>query len=119
MEEGVHSEQCTVNSEEGTCVSETVNCELSAVNFPIRSCVGCREPSDKKRLIRIVRASDGVVRVDPTGKMSGRGAYLCGKKDCLRIAIKHKKLGRALRCDIPASVAGELETLVVDNDAEN
>jgi uncharacterized protein len=85
---------------------------------PIRSCVGCREPSGKKTLIRIVRTANGDVRVDPSGKMPGRGAYLCGKKDCLKQAIKHKKLGRALRCEIPASIATELETLVVENDAE-
>jgi len=85
---------------------------------PIRSCVGCREPSEKSALIRIVRVSDGEVRLDPTGKVSGRGAYLCGKKDCLKLAIKHKKLGRALRCEIPASIAAELETYVVEDDAE-
>lgn len=85
---------------------------------PIRTCVGCRESSDKKALLRIVRTADGEVRVDPTGKMAGRGAYLCGKKDCVRIAIKHKKLGRALRCDIPASIVAELETLMVEVDAE-
>jgi len=74
--------------------------------------------SDKGKLIRIVRSSDGEVRVDSTGKAPGRGAYLCGKKDCLKQAIKHKKLGRALRCEIPASVAEELETYVVEDDAE-
>ena len=118
MGEKVHGKQYTVNSKEGTCVSGTVNCKLSTVNSPIRSCVGCREPSDKKKLIRIVRTPDGEVRLDPTGKVAGRGAYLCGKKDCLRLAVKHKKLGRALRCEIPASVAEQLETLVVENDAE-
>lgn len=85
---------------------------------PIRSCVGCRESSDKKTLLRIVRTTDGEVRIDPTGKMAGRGAYLCDKKDCLRQAIKHKKLSRALRCEIPASVAEELETIMVEDDAE-
>lgn len=86
---------------------------------PIRTCVGCRESSDKKSLLRIVRTTDGEVRLDPSGKLPGRGAYLCGKKDCLKLAIKHKKLGRALRCDIPARIAVELENSVVKDDAEN
>lgn len=70
-------------------------------------------------MLRIVRTTDGEVRVDTTGKLPGRGAYLCGKKDCLKVAIKHKKLGRALRCEIPAGVADQLETLLGKNDAEN
>ena len=118
MGERVHSKQCTVNSEEGTCVSGTVNSKLSTANFPIRTCVGCREPFNKKALVRIVRATNGEVRVDATGKMPGRGAYLCGKKDCLKLAIKHKKLGRALRCEIPANVVEQLDILVVEIDAE-
>lgn len=109
----------TVNSEEGTSVSETVNCKLSTVNYPIRTCVGCRETSDKKALLRVVRMADGEVRLDPSGKLPGRGAYLCGKKDCLKLAIKHKKISRALRCELPASVAVELENSVVRDDAEN
>jgi len=86
--------------------------------IPIRTCVGCRESSEKKALVRIVRTPCGEVRLDPTGKMPGRGAYLCGKKDCLKQVIKHKKLSRALRCELPASVAAELETCVVEDDAE-
>lgn len=83
---------------------------------PIRTCVGCRTASDKKSLTRIVRTSDGEVRVDPTGKLPGRGAYLCGAKECLASAIKHGKLGRALGCEIPGSAIADLEILVVEDD---
>jgi len=80
--------------------------------------VACRRTSEKRTLLRIVRTADGVVCVDKTGKMAGRGAYLCEEKDCLGLAIKHRKLGRALRCEIPESLIRELETIVVKNDAE-
>ena len=83
---------------------------------PIRTCVGCRTASDKNSLTRIVRTSDGEVRVDPTGKSPGRGAYLCGAKECLASAIKHNKLGRALGCEIPGPAIADLERLVVKND---
>lgn len=86
---------------------------------PVRTCISCRQSSEKKRLLRIVRSADGMVCVDTTGKMPGRGAYLCGEKDCIRLAVKHKKLGRALRCEIPESLIRELETFVVENDAEH
>ena len=83
---------------------------------PIRSCVACRTASDKKTLTRIVRTSDGEVRVDPTGKLPGRGAYLCGAKECLHSAIKHNKLGRALRGESPRRIVAGLENLVVKED---
>ena len=67
-------------------------------------------------MIRIVREPGGNVALDRTGRRAGRGAYLCGAKECLASAIKHKKLGRALRCEIPGSVITELESLVVTDD---
>lgn len=71
--------------------------------------MSCRETSEKRALIRIVRRADGQVVVDPTGKAPGRGAYLCGAKECLKQAVKGKRLGKALRCEIPAELIRELE----------
>jgi hypothetical protein len=85
---------------------------------PIRMCVACRESSDKRALLRIVRRADGQVLVDPTGKASGRGAYLCGAKECLKQAIKGKKLAKALRCDIPADLIRDLEDRLLPTGAE-
>lgn len=85
--------------------------------IPIRTCIGCRESSEKKRLTRIVRCSDGEIRIDPTGKTPGRGAYLCGAKGCTTQALKSNKLARALRCEIPERVKKELEKLTMrEND---
>lgn len=83
---------------------------------PIRSCVSCRTTSAKRELIRIVRAPDGEVRIDPTGKLAGRGAYLCGAKECLALALKANKLGRALKCEIPERIKNELQGIVVKDD---
>lgn len=61
-------------------------------HVPQRTCVGCRTVLAKRSLIRIVRTSEGV-RVDPTGKLAGRGAYLHDRRDCwergLRGALAH------------------------------
>jgi len=62
--------------------------------------------------MRIVRTTNGVVRIDPLGKMPGRGAYLCGAKECLAQALKTNRLGRALRCEIPEDLKNELQELV-------
>ena len=56
-------------------------------HVPQRTCVACRQVKSKRELIRIVRASDGRVFVDETGKTSGRGAYLCRDRACWEKAV--------------------------------
>lgn len=46
-------------------------------------CVACRERQPKKQLIRIVNNKDRGILVDLTGKVSGKGAYICKKEACL------------------------------------
>lgn len=65
-------------------------------HVPVRMCVVCREHSGKRTLARVVRTAEGVV-VDPTGKMNGRGAYLCDKASCWQRALTSDVLARALR----------------------
>lgn len=83
-----------------------------ARKVPIRTCVSCRESSEKKTLIRIVKTAAGDVVIDPSGKLPGRGAYLCGESKCIILAIKANKLGRALRCEIPETLYEELNRLM-------
>ena len=63
---------------------------------PQRSCVVCRSKQDKIRLKRLVFAQ-GRLQVDESGKMSGRGAYLCADKNCWRQAAAQPIVGKALR----------------------
>jgi len=60
--------------------------------MPVRTCTGCRQAKNKKDLIRVVRDKEGNVSVDATGKLNGRGAYICPDKECLKKAIKNKGL---------------------------
>ena len=62
---------------------------------PLRMCVGCQEMKPKKQLLRIVRTADNKVCVDLTGKMPGRGAYICPEEECLNRAQKQKRLQKA------------------------
>lgn len=64
--------------------------------IPQRKCVGCQEIRSKRELIRVVRTPDENIEVDPTGKKSGRGAYICPQVECLQRAFKEKRLERAL-----------------------
>ena len=76
----------------------------------VRTCIGCGVQDDKVSLHRFVRAADGLVSFDPTGRKPGRGAYVCSAA-CLESAFKARKLQRALKCGIDQSSA---ERLVAD-----
>ncbi|HJV46703.1 MAG TPA: YlxR family protein [Bacillota bacterium] len=78
--------------------------------IPMRKCVACQEMTPKKELIRVVRNPDGDVKIDPTGKASGRGAYLCRKESCFILARKRKALDRSLEVTISDEVYQRLET---------
>jgi predicted RNA-binding protein YlxR (DUF448 family) len=70
-------------------------------HVPQRTCIVCRQTSAKRQLVRVVRIPDGSVTIDPTGKLSGRGAYLCDSPTCWQAALKHRgALARALKVDI-------------------
>ena len=72
--------------------------------IPMRMCVGCREMKEKRELIRIVRTPEGDTLIDPTGKKSGRGAYVCRSSECLKRAIKQKQLERQLQVSLTDEV---------------
>ena len=72
--------------------------------IPMRMCVGCRETKEKRELIRIVRTPEGETLIDPTGKKSGRGAYVCRSPECLKRAIKQKQLERQLQVSLTDEV---------------
>jgi predicted RNA-binding protein YlxR (DUF448 family) len=82
---------------------------LRQKRIPMRKCVACQEMMNKKSLIRIVRTPEGEVRIDPTGKKSGRGAYLCTKVECFQLAKKKKSLDRALKHSVSNDIYGQLE----------
>lgn len=76
--------------------------------IPERMCIGCKERRPKRDLIRVVRSPDREVELDPTGKKSGRGAYICVSAGCLEKARKSKALERALEVTIGQEVWDEL-----------
>ena len=80
--------------------------------IPMRMCVGCREMKPKKELLRVVRTPEGEVLIDPTGKKSGRGAYICASSACLAKARKQKQLERAFECAVDAVAYEALEASV-------
>ena len=83
---------------------------LKEKKIPTRQCLGCNEHFPKAELLRVVRAPDGSVSLDFTGKKSGRGAYLCKSAQCLKRARKSGRISASLECSVPEEVYDRLES---------
>lgn len=84
--------------------------------IPMRMCVACREMRAKKDLMRVVRTGEGEMKLDLTGKSSGRGAYLCRDAACVRKAIKTRALERALEAPMNDVLKAALDSEVGQDD---
>ncbi len=81
---------------------------------PQRTCIGCNLKKDKKELIRIAKNKNNDIDVDTTGKMQGRGAYLCNNIECLEKAKKTKKLERTLKIKISDEIYEKIRGVILD-----
>lgn len=80
--------------------------------IPLRKCVVTQEMKPKKELIRVVRSKEGDVSIDPTGKKSGRGAYLTKSAEVVKLAQQKNTLEQQLNAKIDASLYEELLSLI-------
>ena len=83
---------------------------------PLRKCTGCQEMKNKKQLIRVVRIDENQYTIDLTGKMSGRGAYICKNIECLEKAFKSKGLERSFKSAIPKDIYEKLRNELILNE---
>ena len=77
--------------------------------IPQRQCMGCRERKNKRDMLRVVRVPSGEVSLDFSGKLGGRGAYVCPDPECLKKARKTRALERCLEVAIPEDVYDRME----------
>jgi uncharacterized protein len=72
----------------------------------------------KRALIRVVRSPDGQVSIDPKGKSSGRGAYLCPRPECFGTPRARPAVARALEVEVSveqwAALDGDLRRLAAE-----
>ncbi len=78
-------------------------------HIPVRTCVQCRQTGGKRELVRVVRTVDAGVQVDLTGKLAGRGAYLCRNRACWTGAIAGRRIAAALRTTLTEDELGRLK----------
>ncbi len=79
---------------------------------PVRTCVACRQEGGKRGLLRLVRGPGGEVKLDLTGRASGRGAYLHATGECIDLARRRHALERALKAPVHPSLWAELASAV-------
>ena len=75
--------------------------------------MGCNEKKNKTDLIRIVKNSNGEINIDRTGKMQGRGAYICDDIVCLEKAIKSKRIERVFEAKIEDEIYENLRGVIL------
>jgi predicted RNA-binding protein YlxR (DUF448 family) len=78
----------------------------------MRTCVVSNEKLPKKELLRIVKTPENEIKIDETGKMNGRGAYIKRSLDVVDLAEKNKALERHLECEISKQVYDEIRELL-------
>ena len=87
--------------------------------IPQRKCVGCGTVKNKSELIRVVRSPENEISIDGKGKKSGRGAYLCRDSECLKKAIKSKRLDKNLNVKVSEEIFEELVEMMKNETDEN
>lgn len=84
--------------------------------IPERKCLGCGTRKQKNELIRVVRTKDGTVTLDKTGKVSGRGAYICPDITCYNKARKAKRFETNLEIQIPEEIYDTLAAQLTESE---
>ena len=63
----------------------------------LRTCAYLREVKDRQNLFRVVKTPNHEIKIDPSYKLQGRGAYLSRDKEVITNAKKRHILEKALR----------------------
>ncbi len=74
---------------------------------PMRTCIACKANKPKKELVRIVKSGEEI-KLDRTGRLNGRGAYICDDLECAKKLKKAKLLNRAFSCPVSDEVYDEI-----------
>src|SRR5271166_743269 len=78
----------------------TPNKKPATRHVPLRTCVVCRTTKPKRELLRVGRTPQGHGELDPGGKKSGRGAYLCARRSCWETGLKKGRLEHEFELEV-------------------
>ena len=77
--------------------------------IPQRKCINCGNLYNKNDLLRIVNNKEMGIVIDESGKLNGRGAYICKNKECIKEVKKDNKLNRVFKQKVDEKIYEELE----------
>lgn len=92
---------------------------MTQKKIPMRQCIGCGGMFPKRDLIRAVKPKEGEITLDMTGKLAGRGAYICRNAECLRLAQKRHSLERSFSCKIAPEVYEVMANALAEADGNS
>lgn len=77
-------------------------------------CISCKKMKPKSDMLRVVLMPDhSTYQVDESGKLNGRGAYICNDDNCIQKAIKSKLLNRAFKANVSSEVYEEIKEISI------
>lgn len=78
----------------------------------MRRCIVCRQVFHKLELIRIVKTSSGEIQLDESGKIFGRGAYVCKSPTCAATLKKRHNLDKVFKTKLPNELYDQIISAV-------
>ena len=77
--------------------------------IPLRMCIACREEKPNREMLRIVKNAAGEIKLDFSGKLPGRGAYICNNEACIKRLKKQKLLHKTFSTEVSEAVYAGIE----------
>lgn len=66
-------------------------------HVPLRTCLICGTKGPKRAFTRIVSTPKDGVKIDTSGRLPGRGAYVCNDVQCAPVSLRRGRIESALR----------------------
>lgn len=76
-----------------------------------RRCIVCRQVKDKSELMRVVKSADKIT-LDLTGKVDGRGAYVCKSAQCVQSLCKRRNFDKVFKIKLPDELYDKIKEQV-------
>ncbi len=76
----------------------------SVKKVPLRMCICCKQMKPKKEMLRVVKVNDNQFTLDETGKLNGRGAYICKEGNCIENSVNKKLLNKSYKQNVNSNV---------------
>ena len=77
-----------------------------------RTCISCGAKRPKNELIKLIVDGENRLIRDNSGRIKGRGAYVCDSRPCLERLFNNKRLNKHFRTDGNIYVSPELNNVL-------